>query len=227
MTTTSLARLDEDGWELASTAFSDANLDAIRESVFDGKSAGARCLLDHPLVADAARFLLRKLAAASVISADSTAIQAIAFDKTVTTNWKVAWHQDLMFPFAQRAEIPGYDLPTRKDGIDYARPPREILENLLAARLHLDDCSEANGPLRVSPGTHRYGVLRGAEIARHVSDHGQIACLAMRGQALLMKPLTLHASSPATEPAHRRVLHFVFYSGPAAAVPWHRMIGLI
>jgi hypothetical protein len=41
---------------------------------------------------------------------------------------------------------------------------------------------------------------------------------------LLMKPLLLHASSPATAPKHRRVLHLVFHSGEATAEPWHRAV---
>ncbi|HEY8899248.1 MAG TPA: phytanoyl-CoA dioxygenase family protein [Chthoniobacterales bacterium] len=226
MTTASLAQLEEEGWDLVPAQLSDANLDALRDSVFVADAAGARCLLDHPLVAETARILLRQLAAKFLVLADAVAIQAIAFDKTAATNWKVAWHQDLMFPFARRVTAPGYDLPTVKDGIDHARPPCEVLENLLAVRLHLDHCGECNGPLRVSPGSHRAGVLRGADILSRVAACGQITCVARRGEALLMKPLTLHASSQATEPGHRRVLHFVCYCGPVTAEPWHRAIGI-
>jgi hypothetical protein len=225
MTITSSAQLDEEGWDLLPTQLSGANLDALRDSIFAADAAGTRCLLDHPLVAETARILLRKLAAGFLVSADSVAIQAIAFDKTATTNWKVAWHQDLMFPFARRVTTPGFELPSKKDGVDYAHPPREVLENLLAVRLHIDDCGEFNGPLRISPGTHRNGIIRPSEISRHIAEHGEVNCLAKCGEALLMKPLVLHASSQATAPLHRRVLHFVIYSGPPLPEPWHRVIG--
>ncbi len=39
-------------------------------------------------------------------------------------------------------------------------------------------------------------------------------CVLPRGGALLMRPLLLHASSPATGPGHRRVLHIEYASGP-------------
>lgn len=224
MAITSPAELNEAGIAFVSAQLPDAHLDALRESLFVVDAAGMRCLLDRPLVADTARILLRQLAAASLISADSVAIQAIAFDKTAKTNWKVAWHQDLLFPFARRVTTPGYDLPTVKDGIDYARPPLGVLERLLAVRLHLDDCGASNGPLRASPGTHHLGVIPGAEVTNRVAEYGQVDCLARKGEALLMKPLTLHASSQATEPGHRRVLHFVCHCGPAIGEPWHRAI---
>ena len=39
-----------------------------------------------------------------------------------------------------------------------AKPPLPVLESMLAVRLHLDSCTESNGPLRISPGTHhRHG----------------------------------------------------------------------
>jgi ectoine hydroxylase-related dioxygenase (phytanoyl-CoA dioxygenase family) len=218
--------LEEQGWELRESAFADTCLEELGNAVFGCGAAGTRCQLDHELVASAARFLLEELSDAGCLSRDAVAIQAIAFDKTVGTNWKVAWHQDLMFPFARRVEAAGFDLPAKKEGIDYARPPRGVLEEMVAARLHLDDCGETNGPLRVSPGTHRHGVLRSAEVTDYVSLHGQVSCLAKKGDVLLMKPLTLHASSPALNPAHRRVLHFVFHSGAAIAEPWYRAIGL-
>lgn len=199
-------------------------LDRLRDSIFETRRAGMRCLLDHPTIANVARNLIGQLIEAGCISKMSVAIQAIAFDKTAVTNWKVAWHQDLMFPFACRVTTSGFDLPTVKDNVDYARPPQLVLENLLAVRLHLDDCDETNGPLRVSPGTHRYGILRGAEVSNYVSEHGEAICLAQRGDVLLMKPLALHASSQATVPAHRRVIHFVIYSGNPIPERWHRSV---
>jgi ectoine hydroxylase-related dioxygenase (phytanoyl-CoA dioxygenase family) len=151
------------------------------------------------------------------------AIQAIAFDKTDSANWKVAWHQDLMFPFARPVRSRAYALPCVKDGVDYARPPRAVLEKLLAVRLHLDDCDETNGPLRVSPASHLSGVIPTAEIAARVAVHGEVVCLAKEGQALLMKPLLLHASSRASLPKHRRVLHLVFSDGEIDET-WHRSV---
>ena len=129
-----------------------------------------------------------------------------------------------MFPFAAPVRTPGFDLASVKGGNDYARPPVPVLENLLAVRLHLDDCDETNGPLRVSPGSHRHGIIPSDTAATYARTHGETTCTADCGQVLLMRPLTLHASSVATEPKHRRVLHYVFYAGVPLPEQWHRAV---
>ena len=74
-------------------------------------------------------------------------------------------------------------------------------------RLHLDDCGADNAPLRVISCSHRHGVLDGEDVER-VREAGEIAtCVVRAGGALLMRPLLLHASSPAIAPGHRRVIH--------------------
>lgn len=202
------------GWAVIQLQLASPSSSALRDQIFVAGEAGTRCLLDVPEVADIARSIRAELIQEGVLSIHAVAVQAIAFDKTAQTNWKVTWHQDVMFPFAAPVRVTGYDLAARKDGVDYARPPRTVLEEMLAVRLHLDDCDETNGPLRVSPGTHRAGILKSADLAAAVSRHGEVTCQARSGDALLMRPLLLHASSPARMPKHRRVLHIVYYSGP-------------
>lgn len=152
--------LSEHGWTMMPSGLASELLATLRDTLFALELAGTRCLLDEPCVQETAKRLCSSLISAQILSPKATAIQAIAFDKTAATNWKVTWHQDLMFPLARPATSSGYDLPAKKDDIDYARPPRAVLESLLAVRLHLDDCDGSNGPLRVSPGTHRDGVLK-------------------------------------------------------------------
>jgi ectoine hydroxylase-related dioxygenase (phytanoyl-CoA dioxygenase family) len=214
----------EHGFELIARVVHDSQAEAARAALFRQGEAGTRCLLDEVAVEEIAGSVRATLAAAGRLPAAAVAIQAIAFDKTPDANWKVTWHQDLMFPFARRVQSEGFALPSRKDGVDYARPPTHVLESLLAVRIHLDDCGQDNGPLRVSPGTHRRGVIRSTDIAATVAQHEEVACLAHTGDALLMKPLLLHASSPAAVPGHRRVLHLVYYSGNEISEPWHRAI---
>lgn len=212
------------GYEIMDTSISGSVRTALREEVFGQGKAGTRCLLDHAVVREVALMLKKDAAGWGVLSESSAAIQAIAFDKTDDANWKVAWHQDLMFPFARRVASPAYALACVKDGVDYARPPREVLEKLLAVRLHLDDCDEKNGPLRVSPGSHLAGIIPTTEIASRITAHGETTCLAHEGQALLMRPLLLHASSRATIPNHRRVLHVVFHCEGEIEEPWYRRV---
>jgi ectoine hydroxylase-related dioxygenase (phytanoyl-CoA dioxygenase family) len=197
---------------------------ALIDAAFQSSLPGKRCLLDQPAVAETARLLRRHLVSQNLMTDDAVAIQAIAFDKMPEANWKVPWHQDLMFPFAKPVTSPGFETPSIKDGIPFARPPLGILENLLAVRFHVDDCGAANGPLRVSPGTHRLGIIPSPDVPTLVKRHGQVECHAMEGQCLLMRPLLLHASSQATEPNHRRVLHFVFHSGTPVAEPWAQSV---
>ena len=216
--------LEDYGFTILPSSISGANLHELGDTLFNEDRAGERCLLDQPLVQETAVMLKGNLAATGLLCQSAVAIQAIAFNKTAATNWKVAWHQDLMFPFAKKVRAQDFDLPTVKQGIDFARPPEFVLNRLLAVRLHLDDCDATNGPLRISPGTHRAGILKTAEIMDFVAKHGEIPCLAAKGELLLMRPLCIHASSQATEPKNRRVLHFVYDSGDPLPEPWHRAV---
>lgn len=216
--------LEERGFGILASAMDSSALAELRQTIFNPGAAGTRCLLDVPIVRQTALSVGEGLVQARVLHRGAAAIQAIAFDKTPDANWKVTWHQDVMFPFAQRVSHPGYDLACVKEGVDYARPPTSVLAALLAVRLHLDECDYRNGPLRVAPGTHRLGVLRSTDIAVTCARHGAVSCLAREGEALLMRPLLLHASSTATEPRHRRVLHLVYHTGDPMDVPWFRRI---
>jgi ectoine hydroxylase-related dioxygenase (phytanoyl-CoA dioxygenase family) len=85
-----------------------------------------------------------------------------------------------------------------------------VLEDLIAVRVHLDDSGPDNGPLRVVPGSHRLGRIPRDQQAALRLEFGEVECHVPRGGALLMKPLLLHASSKATGPRQRRVLHFLY-----------------
>jgi ectoine hydroxylase-related dioxygenase (phytanoyl-CoA dioxygenase family) len=216
--------LARDGYALLHIGLPENLLESLRVETFADGAAGTRCLLDLTPVREAAVAMKERIVQQGILPSSAVAIQAIAFDKTPDTNWKVAWHQDLMFPFAEKVTSPGYELPSCKSGIHYARPPLEVLEDLLAVRLHLDDCGDSNGPLRVSPGTHQQGLIPSTDAASHAATRGEVPCLALTGEILLMRPLLLHASSQATIPGHRRVLHVVYHSGRPLPERWHRSI---
>ena len=90
------------------------------------------------------------------------------------------------------------------------QPPVETLEQLVALRLHIDDCGAADGPLDVVAGSHRDGRLDDAQAVALRDARGTVACPVPRGGAMPMRPLLLHASSKATGASRRRVLHFLF-----------------
>lgn len=217
-----MMNLERDGFGVVPTPFTSKHLDPLRDSLIQNDAPGERCLLDHPGVRMLAISLKNHLASEGHLPANSVAIDAIAFNKTAAKNWKVPWHQDVIFPIHAGGFTDQPDLLTVKQGVSYSRPPREILEQLLAVRLHLDDCGPDNGPLRVSPGTHRLGILLSDSISNQIASHGEASAIARAGEAVLMRPLCLHASSQACKPSHRRVLHFVYHSGPAFS--WHRAV---
>jgi ectoine hydroxylase-related dioxygenase (phytanoyl-CoA dioxygenase family) len=80
---------------------------------------------------------------------------------------------------------------------------------MVTVRLHLDDCGPDNGPLRVIPGSHT-ALLRDDALAARVAAGPEVACTAPAGGAVVMRPMILHASSPARSPAHRRVVHIEY-----------------
>lgn len=134
-------------------------------------------------------------------------VRAILFDKSDGANWGVPWHQDLAIAVAARIETAGFGPWSVKDGIVHVQPPQHILADMITIRLHLDVCAADNGALRVLPGSHQHGELSTEAISHWASNHAPVTCEIPKGGALLMRPLLLHASSPAKNPSHRRVLH--------------------
>jgi hypothetical protein len=185
------------------------------ESATDANSVagrgGIRNLLDRVAC-------VRKLSDSPVIRAlidpilgkDAFPARGILFDKTPAANWKVPWHQDLTIAVQNRIDVPGFGPWTVKDGVVHVQPPTEILEKMLAIRIHLDDCYESNGPVRVIPRSHLDGRLTAGQIQAIVNSTSPVLCTVGRGGVLSMRPLLLHASSVASVATHRRVIHLEF-----------------
>jgi len=83
---------------------------------------------------------------------------------------------------------------------------------MISLRIHLDDCPEENGALRVIPGSHRSGKLRANLEDGYFEGKRVVMCAIKSGGVLLMRPLLLHASSAALRPSRRRVIHFDYAS---------------
>ena len=171
--------------------------------------AAARNCLDQAWCTALARQLLTHPAIVAIAGPDAVAVQCTLFDKSPARNWLVAWHQDLSLPMAQRVEAPGWHGWSIKHGVHFAQPPATDLARVLAVRLHLDDCGPNDGALRVSPATHTLGVLTGDALTAARQHHGAHLCTALAGDALLLRPLLLHASSKSSSGRQRRVLHLV------------------
>ncbi len=94
-----------------------------------------------------------------VLGTACVAVRGILFDKTAAANWKVAWHQDLVVAVRERREVASFGPWSVKAGVVHAQAPATVLAQMLAVRIHLDDCTTENGPLRVLPGTHLLGCI--------------------------------------------------------------------
>jgi ectoine hydroxylase-related dioxygenase (phytanoyl-CoA dioxygenase family) len=200
--------VEADGFVLAPRAAGENAIASVLTDLADDARrtrAGLRGVLARPSV----RALAEALAglAGSALGGPAFAYRATLFDKSARANWLVAWHQDTALPVAARVDAAGWGPWTTKAGVLHAIAPADALERVLALRIHLDDSTADNGPLRVVPGSHRDGVLPDAEIDRRVTSGTAVTCLADRGDVLLMRPLLLHASSKAANAAPRRVLH--------------------
>ena len=176
-----------------------------------GKAYGIRRLLEvFPLICTLAESENIRCIIEPIIGENAKIVRGILFDKNPVANWKVPWHQDVVIALREKKEVAGFTAWSTKAGVVHAQPPVEILESILAIRIHLDDTDENNGALRVIPGSHKSGVLGDGEIQKFKENNEQITCTAAQGGALLMRPLLLHASSVATAPTHRRVIHLEY-----------------
>lgn len=161
-----------------------------------------------PLVHQVAEGGTSNLISQQILGPSARLVRAIFFDKVPGANWSVPWHQDLTIAVKERVEVSGYDPWSLKDGVVHVQPPISVLEAMVTVRIHLDDCFEDNGPVRVKSGSHLHGRIAESQIG---SWNGiEVSCVGGAGSVLLMRPLLLHASSPATNPSHRRVLHLEY-----------------
>lgn len=142
------------------------------------------------------------------------AFRATLFDKSSDQNWLVAWHQDTALPLRARVQHPQWGPWSTKGGVIHAIAPASALATVVSLRVHLDDSSATNGPLRVLPNTHTSGVLSHDEIQRCARAVTPVECVAAAGGVVVMRPLTIHASSKSIDDRPRRVLHIDYAACP-------------
>jgi len=188
-----------------------------------GGIVAVRNLLETvPEVSELAQAPILRSIAESVLGPECFAVRGTLFDKTPQTNWKVSWHQDLTIAVKQRVDVAGFGPWSEKAGVASVQPPVEVLESMVTIRVNLDDCGEDNGPLRVLPGSHAHGRLGAPEIVEWRDRVPEVLTVAPRGAALIMRPLLLHASSAATSPRHRRIIHLDYAVAELpGGLDWH------
>ena len=152
------------------------------------------------------------------------AVRAIFFDKVPGANWSLFWHQDNVIAVKERREVPGFVGWSQKAGVWQVQPPLSVLAQMIAVRVHLDDCGADNGPLRVLPGSHRCGWLD-EELDAWKARVPEAICIVKSGGVAVMCPLILHASVPSESVGHRRVIHIEFAASDLpAGLDWNRRV---
>ena len=239
LSTDFLARLDEDGYAILPAVFSPAQTDDLARDLTDALAKATRegIIQSQEGTMYAARNVVALWPPAAtvwqtppltnalraVLGPDFGLVRVLYFDKPPQQSWTLPWHKDMTVAVRDnRLPSEQFRRPTFKAGVPHIEAPQHLLERMLTARLHLDDVTEENGPLKVIPGSHRAGKeLPAGDLPPHT-------ILASRGDVLLMRPLLAHCSGhtlPGTL-RHRRVLHLEF----AASVDlpdgyaWHEFL---
>lgn len=148
--------------------------------------------------------------ASEVIGSTAVPFRVTLFDKSPSANWLVVWHQDTALPLREKREKSGWGRWSIKQRVTYAHAPATALQKVLALRVHLDDSTLDNGPLRVLPGTHNMGVLSDDSLQELAAQVTANDCIVAKGGILAMRPLVVHSSSKSETKAARRVLHIEY-----------------
>jgi ectoine hydroxylase-related dioxygenase (phytanoyl-CoA dioxygenase family) len=125
-------------------------------------------------------------------------------------NWLIAWHQDIVLPLAEQFTGDGWGPWSIKGGVRHAQAPSWALARVIALRLHLDDSTSTNGPLRVISGSHQDGLLSDSQILARAKQGPEVERTVPRGGVIAMRPLLIHASSKSEDHQPRRVLHIEY-----------------
>lgn len=149
-------------------------------------------------------------------------VRALYFDKPPERTWTLPWHKDLTIAVREYAgPSEQFTHPTRKAGVPHVEALVEVLTRMLTLRIHLDDVTFENGPLRVVPGSHH----EGKEINSTAREE---VILSNAGDVLAIRPLLTHSSGASTPGTtlHRRILHLEFAADPTLGdgFAWHTFV---
>jgi ectoine hydroxylase-related dioxygenase (phytanoyl-CoA dioxygenase family) len=213
--------VEERGFAVISEIFKQDRVTLLAENLATANlrrsRAGVRHALSDAVVASLASDPQLLEVARRILGASAYPFHATIFEKTTDANWLVVWHQDTALPLRRRQETPGWGPWSVKEGVIYAHAPASALSQVLALRVHLDDSTSRNGPLRVLPATHTLGVLTDDAIHQIAQDVSPVECCVPRGGIVAMRPLVVHSSSKSQSESARRVLHIEYAANTTVA----------
>jgi hypothetical protein len=216
-------QIAQSGFAITEKAFSDEQLEGLLREIDHGVPRRSRAGIRHAMglvpVARLARHPHLIKFACDVLGESAFPFRATLFDKSHRSNWLVVWHQDTALPLQQRQEVEGWGPWSVKESVSYAHAPAAALGQVLALRVHLDDSTAANGPLRVLPATHTLGVLSDDALHELSLRTTPVDCLVPKGGVVAMRPLLVHSSSKSRADVPRRVLHIEYAASADVAKP--------
>lgn len=220
-------QVDRDGFAVLSGAIGRDEVEAILtelDNTLRHASAANESVLGRGAKIYAARNLLRvwpaalelarkpaiRKAVTEILGPRAGLVRGLFFDKPPGRSWSLPWHKDMTIAVRDnRLPSQHFSKPTTKAGVPHVEAPQWLLEQMLTARIHLNDVTDENGPLLVVPGSHRTG----KEMASAAASEPAIqAILLSAGDVLMMRPLLAHSSGNSREGTrrHRRIVHLEF-----------------
>lgn len=214
----------DDGFELVENVISTDEIESITSEIgkYESKGGGIRNaekkIASVKLLANSQKLISL---ASTYLSGEASFVRAIIFIKSIENNWLVTWHQDKTVTVSKKHDSPYWGPWSQKDGVLHVQPPVEVLERMVAFRVHLDESTELNGCLKLIPGSHKEGLMSQRSIDNYSKLHTAKICEAPAGSALIMRPHILHSSSKAKATQPRRVLHIEYSDYPLpSGVEW-------
>ena len=157
-------------------------------------------------------------------------VRVLYFDKHPNRTWTLPWHQDMTIAVEDNTlPTTQFCKPTTKSGVPHVEAPENVLHQMLTLRIHLDEVTEDNGPLKVIRGSHQHKLVEQSSTASSPSLAID-TIYAAAGDVLAMRPLISHssgASKPGTS-QHRRILHLEFSGQPQLpdGFQWYHFIAI-
>lgn len=213
-------KISSDGFAIIDTVFTDEEIDGLLQAI--SKVDTSRQTVRKTSDLFAIRQFLKEVPQATELIFNETLntliaeifgdeffiVKSIYFDKPESSNWFVAYHQDLTISVDKKLNIEGFGPWTTKQNQYAVQPPLDILQDNFTIRIHLDNTNEDNGALKVIPTSHLKGIYRPETIDWTVETEN--TCSVDKGGVMFMKPLLLHSSSRTTNNNKRRVIHIEF-----------------
>lgn len=157
-------------------------------------------------------------------------VRVLYFDKHPNRTWTLPWHQDMTIAVKDNT-LPSdsFCKPTTKSGVSHVEASADVLQQMLTLRIHLDEVTDENGPLKVIRGSH-FGKVADQTGNAASQSHEVDTIYATAGDVLAMRPLISHssgASTPGTS-RHRRILHLEFSGQPQLpdGFEWYHFIAV-